>query len=919
MIQTMNWMTTQNKEIEKKENNYSDEEDSEGNEYDSDNNSDQILNDKISERITSFSSIREIIKEEVRNEPVVVYKDVNEFELSCRFVWNNETNEAFLLIKDLYEQCILQYTKDPLIYTYYAYYLLYIERKVSKKDRDIIMDLKDNDNDDIEEENEMSEKEINSDVGSDDDNNNNEVDKIGKNKKENSLNEDKLNECNPHYLLSKAMMSKLDIFKSYFVRYLIYEIKEKEKEEKDFYKKEAVEIITNLQHDAIEYHIAVLNLLKKFFTYVKHINDKNAEADFNVDGLLELLHKLKNKALKLYQKIIDKYPDEKSTYQLYSLFMKDVMNSTDRDKYTLNEGDSFMALNSTDPSKSIAYSNTGESADGERDSRKMKIRNNILKSFTEKSKKYSKITFAMFFIVAVLYIICVIFSLNHINNFTSAIPQIQVLGDMDYHLKDTILNIRFYSFAIMTRDLELMNIEKEKIQEGLDFIKVNFMPILKDYSHADVSSTQVVLYNSDISDGDIKSKIQYYNAYELTNNIIVWITNILEPSSEQWIERVDNGENILMNFEFKMFSDNSEGRFDDVICESIDILYDEEITSKKDEISTIYIITVILAVLTLLINFIGITPLYNHKINLQKKTMRLFKYLLHGSTNDLISRFEIGIESITETYDISFDKKKNDISKIDNENSVMRKINKLNGYIVNILLLATILLTTIPVVKKDFSIIKHLDYNLDMGERKDKILDLTSFAFETLIQDPGKAIPGTWESLLYKKVKDLRNIQNKIYLGKLGLSSSTKMRFLDEFMLNQKCRLEDDICENLVDMPEINFTKNIVKLEINSIIDEIASSGLAILRSANIKNYRTEEHMYNEVSDCVDRFVNDAFSNPNFLFIYNMIDHIIAGCLKSEEVLFEHVLESVKSSILLLILMIVVGAGIIFYIIYYCL
>jgi len=122
---------------------------------------------------------------------------------------------------------------------------------------------------------------------------------------------------------------------------------------------------------------------------------------------------------------------------------------------------------------------------------------------------------------------------------------------MDYHLKDTILNIRFYSFAIMSRDLELMNIEREKIQEGLDFIKEIFMPILKNYSNAEVSPTQIVLYNSDIGNGDIKSKIRYYNAFELTNNIVVWMTNILEPSPEQWIERVDSGENILMNFEFK--------------------------------------------------------------------------------------------------------------------------------------------------------------------------------------------------------------------------------------------------------------------------------------------------------------------------------------------------------------------------------
>jgi len=138
------------------------------------------------------------------------------------------------------------------VFTYYAYYLLYIEGRTSKKDRDLIMGVgntDDNDDDDEDEENindeeeeneeenekERSEKEVTSGSGSNDNYDDDEENEG--NQQGNSLNEDKLNECNPTYLLSKAMTSKLNIFKSYFVRFLIYEIKEKEKEEKDFYKK----------------------------------------------------------------------------------------------------------------------------------------------------------------------------------------------------------------------------------------------------------------------------------------------------------------------------------------------------------------------------------------------------------------------------------------------------------------------------------------------------------------------------------------------------------------------------------------------------------------------------------------------------------------------------------------------------------
>jgi len=69
-----------------------------------------------------------------------------------------------------------------------------------------------------------------------------------------------------------------------------------------------------------------------------------------------------------------------------------------------------------------------------------------------------------------------------------------------------------------------------------------------------------------------------------------------------------------------------------------------------------------------------------------------------GSISDIVSKFEISVESITETYDISTDNKKNKYKNIDRKNTFKRTLRILKGYIINILLIGSILLLTIPVI-----------------------------------------------------------------------------------------------------------------------------------------------------------------------------------------------------------------------------
>ena len=116
---------------------------------------------------------------------------------------------------------------------------------MSKEDKEYILDLnKNNDNyNDYEDEGESGSG-IGSESGSGSGSENerehykkHEEDDDDEDNEDEIMDEDTLNRDNPDFLLSKALASKLNYLGRYFVRYLIFEIKEKKKEEKDYYKK----------------------------------------------------------------------------------------------------------------------------------------------------------------------------------------------------------------------------------------------------------------------------------------------------------------------------------------------------------------------------------------------------------------------------------------------------------------------------------------------------------------------------------------------------------------------------------------------------------------------------------------------------------------------------------------------------------
>jgi len=109
---------------------------------------------------------------------------------------------------------------------------MYIEERTSKIERDEIMGSINKQNKNIEKVDE--EKEVYDENSEEEEN---EEEEEGKENNIEVIDEEKSNACDPNQILSKAFTCKLNVFSRYFINYLFYDIREKKKDDKDYYKK----------------------------------------------------------------------------------------------------------------------------------------------------------------------------------------------------------------------------------------------------------------------------------------------------------------------------------------------------------------------------------------------------------------------------------------------------------------------------------------------------------------------------------------------------------------------------------------------------------------------------------------------------------------------------------------------------------
>ncbi|ORX48390.1 hypothetical protein BCR36DRAFT_405014 [Piromyces finnis] len=856
----------------------SDEDDDNVDTSDNDDNS-AFVSDRISEKITSFSRIKDIVNDRIMNEPVIVFSKLNDFELSCRFIWNNETREAFNLMKEFY-----------------------IER-LSKEDMNMIIGIK---KDGYEDEEDINNN--NSDYdGSDNNSSNNSDDYDDSDKKKGSANENKKNSeamdddqitNKPDYLLKKALNYKINYLQKYFIKFLIFDIKDKKKEDTDYYKNEYFEYMSRLQHEAIEKHITLLNLMKGFFNNIIFLNSNRGVGNndtFDIDKFLILSCNLKDETSKLYQKIIAQFPDEKSSYQLYTLFMTEVMNQTEGD-------DSIGALNNKiakQKSKmgslmSLGVSNAGGSTyGGDLEGRRRKIyKKNMIQALTNKYKRYSKLTLGTFFLISILYIISIVYGFIHINSYNTSVNNIQVLSEMNYIVHNILSRTRMLTSSMALGEMNVLQENLPVLEGYIDIIESQYIPILKKYAFNPPSDNPIILYDPN-NGGDTKSEYVNLNGYELVKNIIVWSRELFSVSLEEWLNRVEKGENILLDYRFRMFAENFKYYYYDVMEESVNILYKDEITSKNEKVMILYILTGFFVALSLIINFLGLTPLYYNTKHIYDKTMGMFRYLLKGSVKDIVAKFDNSIESITDIFDNSFDTKKAKYNV--DKNAFSFYYIKFKGYLVNILLICSILCLTKPIITKDKEIVNSVNYNMYAGKRKEMVLFLSIFAYEVLIHDEYVYAPGTAETYLNYEIEKLEKLQNELYSGTMGALSTAKMRYLDSINIVNGCKLDQEICDTIDEYYDYDFTKGLVKTGLNNIIEEFLNKMKIIAYKSRIKDIKNEQYMYNNDHNYILKAIN-AYTCPEFLFELNVMQHIIGGLEKFDKIVYDKIYESIKAA-----------------------
>jgi len=90
----------------------------------------------------------------------------------------------------------------------------------------------------------------------------------------------------------------------------------------------------------------------------------------------------------------------------------------------------------------------------------------------------------------------------------------------------------------------------------------------------------------------------------------------------------------------------------------------------------------------------------------------------------------------------------------------------------------------------------------------------------------------------------------------------------------------------------------------NEMLDEMAASGMSIVQGARIENYRTSNVLYRKdfptSEELSKRFTENVLGNSDFLFIYKMLDHCMAALLKSEAVLYNKIVSSIRTTIIYL-------------------
>ncbi|KAG4090232.1 hypothetical protein H8356DRAFT_954995 [Neocallimastix lanati (nom. inval.)] len=164
---------------------------------------------------------------------------------------------------------------------------------------------------------------------------------------------------------------------------------------------------------------------------------------------------------------------------------------------------------------------------------------------------YSKLYFVMFLLGCTFYTIIATFGFMNLNHVNSTIKYIEELEDINFNLHKFLRYSRELAIRAMTLDSDAIEKEENNMDSILDLLQEKYIPIIKKYSSQGSSDFPVIYYDKDYFKGVIKSRFDHLNGFDLMKIVIVWGRELLNTPSEEWIRRVKDGENVLLDYRIR--------------------------------------------------------------------------------------------------------------------------------------------------------------------------------------------------------------------------------------------------------------------------------------------------------------------------------------------------------------------------------
>jgi len=121
---------------------------------------------------------------------------------------------------------------------------------------------------------------------------------------------------------------------------------------------------------------------------------------------------------------------------------------------------------------------------------------------------------------------------------------------MNYNIHNIISRTRMSTSSMALGHLSILQSNLPAIENYIEIIETQCIPILKKYVYEQGSDHPIIIYDPN-NQGQARSEYVNLNGYELAKNIIVWVKGLFSVSPEEWIERSNMGENILLDYRFR--------------------------------------------------------------------------------------------------------------------------------------------------------------------------------------------------------------------------------------------------------------------------------------------------------------------------------------------------------------------------------